>query len=283
MRLEKTREKRKATYKAKRAERLGLDPNDPNLPRPKITGQPRTRLDDARLSGKAVALSDKDHVAARLRRIAQAQGRTLPTLPGVQSLSIATRYLAGGRAHFVELVQAAALEGSTDAATWLAVYGDLPPYQQGLVSFDDVCAAAGVRPSRLVGDVTSYAVEMGRDVGNLVAAVTHPQVVEAAVRAAKQPKGTRDRELLFQHHNFTPVPRAAVINVNASATAQAAARSDVQATGQPPSFADDLRQIATGTISGSVTATPALPPVSVPDPLEGTTDAVTEYDYVDAE
>jgi hypothetical protein len=174
----------------------------------------------------------------------------LPTLPGVSSLSIATRYLPGGRDRFVEYVQFAALNTHDIAKKWLFVYDDLLLSEQRIVSFDDVCAAAGVKPSELMALVVSTAMEYGIDVGNLVAAAGHPEVVAKSVESASRIAGKgamiglRDREMLFQHHNFTPTSRGGpIVNVSqhASANAQAAAVADSDPS--VPSFAATMHRI----------------------------------------
>lgn len=180
------------------------------------------------------------------------EARQLPTLPGVCALSIATRYIEGGRMRFVEFVQLAMLNGDDHARAWIEVFADLTPVERETVSFDDVCAASGVRPADLVAAVTSTAVQVGLDTGNLVAALTHPQVVAASVKHAKDAGGLEDRRMLFQHAGFIPVPKntAPTVVVNNSATAQAAsaARSDAapgmetDAAGLP-SFAQTLKQV----------------------------------------
>lgn len=174
----------------------------------------------------------------------------LPTLPGVSSLSIATRYLPGGRPRFVEYVQFAALNDNEIARAWLFVYDDLMPSERVIVSFDDVCAASGVKPSDLMALVVTTAMEYGIDVGNLVAAAGHPEVVAAGVESAKRIAGKgagiglRDREMLYQHQNFLPSGRGGpVVNVhnNASANAQAAAVADADPS--VPSFAATVRAL----------------------------------------
>lgn len=174
----------------------------------------------------------------------------LPTLPNVSSLSIATRYLPGGRERFVEYVQFAALNDHEIAKQWIFVYDDLLPSERRVVSFDDVCAASGVKPSDLMALVVSTAMEYGIDVGNLVAAAGHPEVVGKAVESALRIAGKgasiglRDREMLFQHHNFVPTgSKGPIVQVNqhASANAQAAAIADADPS--MPSFAGTMHKL----------------------------------------
>lgn len=242
MKLEQTKAKHRESNRRRRAAALGLDPDRDQIPPPKPTGKGTRR--EMLPHGQTVVQTDKEKVTAKLKETGRRRGsRDLATIPGVQSLSIATRYLDGGREMFLTLVQAAALEGDQDAEKFLLVYQDLSPYEQKIANFDEITAAAGVRPSKLVAAMTTVAMERGRDVGNLVAAVTHPQVVAAGVHAAKQPDGIEDRKMLFQHHGFIPIPKATTINVTANAQAAAASQAGAASL---PSFADDLAEIREG-------------------------------------
>lgn len=205
------------------------------------------------------------------------EARQLPTLPGVCALSIATRYIEGGRMRFVEFVQLAMLNGDAHARAWLEVFSDLTPVERERVSFDDVCVASGVRPADLVKAVTGTAVDFGIDTGNLVAALTHPQVVAASVKFAKDHGGLEDRRMLFQHSGFIPVPKNAaptvVVNANSSASAQAAAKADgaagieTDAAGLP-SFAQTLKQV--GSTLQPAPRPAELPPAQAAEPIEFT-------------
>lgn len=171
-------------------------------------------------------------------------GFELPHLPGVHVLSLAIRYLDGGRDRFVELVKLAAMNNEPAAVAWWTVYADLTPTERVLVSFDDVTMAAGIRPSDFVPLIVKTAMEIGRDVGNLVAAMTHPSIVAKAAASAERIDGAyadvayRDRMALLQHHQFLPIPKGMSIHVNASANAQAAAAASAEPT--VPNFADDV-------------------------------------------
>lgn len=149
----------------------------------------------------------------------------LPTLPGVQSLAIATRYIDGGRGRFIDYVQMAVLNRIECAEKWWHVYAELSPNERAIVSFDDVCAASGVRPAELMANVVAVSMEYGHDVGELVAASMHPAIVHQAVKSAKRIGGdyahiaVKDREMLFQHQKFVPIPKTAIVHVNATANA----------------------------------------------------------------
>ena len=171
----------------------------------------------------------------------------LPTIPGVQSLALATRYIDGGRVRFIEYMQLAMLNDLPHATKWWAAYADLLPGQRAMCSYDDVCAAAGVRPSELMAEIVSTAMEYNIDVGNLVAASVHPAIVHQAGKSAKRIGGEyaeiafKDRLLMPQARQFAPVPKGTSVHVHASANAQAAAA----AASDPsvPTFADDLASL----------------------------------------
>lgn len=181
----------------------------------------------------------------------------LPTISAVSSIANAIRYVPDARNWFIEQVQMAMLNEEEAARRWWLVFGDLSPTQQAAANFDDVCAAAQVRPSELLAMVTFYTLEAQRDMGNVLAGLAHPSIVRQTIKSARRIAGKhahialRDREMLHQHRGFVPIPRTAVVNVNASATATAAsqARADQAAAASAPgmpSFAEEMRQVGAG-------------------------------------
>jgi hypothetical protein len=225
----------------------------------------------------------QDKIRAKLKKVLQARLKSglhdLPTLHGVQSLSLATRYIEGGRSRFIEFVQAAMLNGCEYATKWLLVFQDLTPTERLSVSYDDVCAACGVKPSELLGSVTRSAVEMGIDAANLVAAATHPQVVAAGVAAAKDKSGVQDRQMLYMHSGFIPLPKntGPAVNVNVQNTANAGAHASAQAGSSVglPSLAEDLRIIG----QSVAPQRRELPAATEPDPI--TFDEDADFDFAD--
>lgn len=200
-----------------------------------------------------------DHIRVKLREKAQAfcgaNGTPitdLPTVPGVHALSMAMRYLEGGRKRFVEYVQMAMLNGHSEAEAWIMVYADLTPAERMKCSFDDVCAACGVKPSILVGIVVSTAVEYGTDVANLIAAVAHPLIVKTAIKSAARIDGEwaevafKDRVLLLQAAKFAPVPKGTAVHVHANASASSMAAAALASEPSLPGFADDMRAVGQG-------------------------------------
>ena len=194
----------------------------------------------------AFPLNREDTLLAQVRNGSTSR---LPTIPGVQSLAMAMRYLPGGRNSFIEYVQMAALNGSEDAKRWLTVYTSLAPSMQPRVSFDDVCAGSGVYPKNLMAVVVSTAMEFGQDVSNLVAAAVQGSVVDAMGKSALRTTGKyadiaqKDRVAFLSSSvaRFLPT-RGTTVNVSASASAQAASASAAEPS--VPSFADDMASLA---------------------------------------
>jgi hypothetical protein len=207
------------------------------------TDHRRVFSDDCRLPGNEGVphKHPESHTGrAKLRALAKQLG--LPTLPGEGSLTLAIRYLEGGRATFLQYVTLAATDEDEDAKTFLHVYLDLTKYEQKVVSLDDVCAAAGVSPVKLVKAIVGTAFEHGVDLANLIGAISHPKTVARTVKFAQQKDGIRDRELLLQHHGFVPTPKGATINIGVTSTSTSQATALSQAT-SVPSFAEDMADL----------------------------------------
>lgn len=229
----------------------------------------------AGLDPPALALTEQDTLRVRLREIterqrtdplrcaaAQTRGnkpvadryggvpRDLPTLPGVNALSIATRYIDGGRARFIEFVQYAVLNELPAAQAFYFVYCDLLPAERARVSFDDVCAAAGVRPDVLMAEIVSTAMQFGQDVGNLVAAATKPTIMHQLTKSAKRIGGKhaeiamKDRHEFLRAQGMLVVPKSAQVHVHASASANAQAAAAAAIDPSMPSFAASMEALA---------------------------------------
>lgn len=233
--------------KAEAAANAANNPDTPSAPR-------RGKQHRFEKQNFVANLTDEDRIRLKLRESRRRALKTgnedavkLVTLPGVHALSHATRFIDGGRDRFIEYVQLAVLNNHPAACAWYKVFAELTPYERSLVSFDDVCAGSGVRPADLMSVVVSCAMEMGRDVGNLIAATLHPEIVHQAAKSAKRiggdwaSIGLEDRKMMFQHSNFIPIPKSATININASASAQAAAAAVSEPT--VPSFVSDLAAV----------------------------------------
>lgn len=188
-------------------------------------------------------------------------------MTGVSGLAIAARYIEGGRQRFLEYVNLAALNGVESAVRFWQVYADLPAYGRQNASLDDIAWAANVKPDEFMGMIVSTAMKHSIDVGNLVAASMHPDIVRQAAKSAKRIGGQfadvafKDRLLLLQASGLAPMPKgqgtSVHVHANASASAEAAAASKSETS--VPTFADDMAAIDGATLHGQRALSPARP------------------------
>lgn len=188
-------------------------------------------------------------------------------MSGVSGISIAARYIEGGRARFLEYVNLAALNGVDCAIRFWQVYADLGVYERTHASLDDIGWAASVKPHELMSAIVSTAMQHAVDVGNLVAASMHPDIVRQAAKSAKRIGGQhadiafKDRLLLLQASGLAPLPKTHGTSVHvhntASASAEAAAASKSETS--VPTFADDMAAIDGATTHGQRALSPARP------------------------
>lgn len=225
-----------------------LAERDPSFPR-SVLSREKAPHHQAREALKRIARERKRHkVVDATATKQQLQNRAL-LADGVTNAMVnhhivaqALRFVPGGRDTFTGLVHRAMLNGDPDAKSWWSVYADLPLQHQARIDFDDVCGVAGVQPDRIMGVVVSTAMRVGNDVGDLVAATMHPSIVHRTTKSAMRIGGEhagiaqKDREMLFQHHRFIPVPRGVTITAHASAQAAAAAANQPSV----PTFAESL-------------------------------------------
>lgn len=214
------------------------------------------------LAATPVDLTNEERARLALREVERKLSKNeaptrLVTLPGVQPFSAMTRMVDGGRDRIVDLIQLAVLNNEPTACQWWEVYRELPSYPRSIISFDDVCAASGVQPKQLLIAIISTATDFGQDVGNLVAAITHPKVVAKLAESATRIDGDyadialKDRHAFLQARGFLPTPKGATINIHASASAQAAS-----AAAQEPSVPSFTETIDATAERRTVTVTP---------------------------
>lgn len=183
----------------------------------------------------------KKHVTAKLKALALTAG--IPSLPGPGTLTLATRKVHGGRDQVIQYLRMAAADGDLHARTFLHVWDTLKAWEQKLATLDDVCAAAGVAPVKLVKAIVGTAYEANCDVANFVAAHSHPDVIQQSVDVALTPDGVEDRKMLMQHAGFLPAAKGSVINIGVSASASAHASATSDSDGAVPDFLDDMEEL----------------------------------------
>lgn len=163
----------------------------------------------------AIKVWEKDAARMALREKREGSKKFNPhaeiaSVPEINALSFTIRYLPGGRTKFLEFVKLAAQNGDPVAMAWWMVYADLTPTLRKRANFDDVCGAAGVKPSALMAAVVGHGMEAMTDMGNLVAAAFHPEVIAAMGKSALRvdsDQGAEDRRLFLQGRGFLPTPK----------------------------------------------------------------------------
>lgn len=83
------------------------------------------------------------------------------------------------------------------------------------LTLEVLCEAAGIPADEFIGTVISVIWRRNRDVGKLVAATTHAEVVKATVVSAQipGPMGVADRKMLLESSGFLPQKKDGV-NIN---------------------------------------------------------------------
>jgi hypothetical protein len=187
-----------------------------------------------------VALEQADAV-----RRERAAAEALATFEVDRSTTIAeaVSLLEGGSLRFLRFIQMAADQGDEASVRFMEVFTLERVNNPALLSLDRVAMVANVDPSTLIKSVLTRAFSHMTDVGNLMAAMRHPRVVDAALRSAERIDssiGQRDRHALLTHAGFLPTPKGATILVNA--TANAAAAADASHDASMPSFLDSVNR-----------------------------------------
>lgn len=159
----------------------------------------------------------------------------LPLVDYVNTLTMAIRYMGGGRTQFLAFL-ALAVSESDDAAKFLTCFAELTPAEQDHANIDLVCQAAGASPVRLLQAAVGAAFTTGIETANLMAATAFPQTLQTTIDMAHRPgeEGFKDREMLMKHHGFLPQPKGTTINVSAVSSASAAAAAKAEPS--MPSF-----------------------------------------------
>jgi hypothetical protein len=224
----------KSTSKLGKGKRRTVITLDPSLPDP----EPKKETKPGGLHSIPEDYnSSPESAARRLGRPADSD-RTPELLPFEATLSFAFRG-AGGRQTAIEYARLAAGNDKRFERFCFA-YDRLSSSDQGVIRLEDLCAAAEITPSEFLGGIVTVAYKHNTDVSRLVAAINQPRVVEATIEAALQPFGTDDRKILHTHSGFLPTPRAAQINVNATANAAAIAQGGSANGGGMPKFETDI-------------------------------------------
>ena len=185
----------------------------------------------------------KDAVHKQLQLLARKHG--LKILPTRSTLSMALRGI--NREMFYAFIQMIALEADhphhDDAVKLWMIFDSLAPTAQKQAIPDDLCYAAGVSPRIVVEMMAGIAFDHNLDVGNLLAALSHPEIVAKTIQIAKTREGSAERKMLLDHMGFLPQPKGVVMQFarNLANINQLEAPRD--SPPEMPSFADDIHRL----------------------------------------
>lgn len=108
------------------------------------------------------------------------------------------------------------LRGSSNpiARKWLRAY-DMIPSKASAAQLppEAFCVAAGVSTDALFGALAEAVLAQTRSESALLAALAHPEVVQATIASAMLPEGGSDRKVLHQAAGFLPMPKTQILSM----------------------------------------------------------------------
>lgn len=178
----------------------------------------------------------------------EALGRVGISNPALLSgLPRITHILAKAEKGLAQVLEALRASNDPDAQAFVSKYDSLAAFDHQLVGWEEIAFAAGIPSYRLLEISVSALLQQFGTVGQIIAATSHPLVVEATVRRALTEKGTREREMLLQAQGFLPTPKGSVIigRVQIANLSGSPEPSEPETTDYAdlPSMEDDLRGI----------------------------------------
>lgn len=164
---------------------------------------------------------------------------------------LATRLVraAGGVSKFLAYARSSTNE---KVVSLCGVYDSLSPSDRKALMLDDLCEKSDISFKELLSEVTAEAFEHNANLSTLIAAVSHPKIVEKTVHFAEKADGFKDREMLHKHAKFLPIPKGSTTNIGFSAlmssgaglpgahTSQIEGELPDDAMGDLPSFENDM-------------------------------------------
>ena len=115
--------------------------------------------------------------------------------------------LVGGKGTFMDLARFAP-EIEPGCAPVIEEWKRLSASKQ-TINLDLICKVKGIDPFHFLAVVAEAAIKYRDNASVIIAAMSMPQVVERSVKTALTKDGVKDREMLFRHAHFVPVPSGA--------------------------------------------------------------------------
>ena len=133
-----------------------------------------------------------------------------------RSITIAqlAKMIPGGRRAIAEYARLAA-ETNPDIERMIKIWAHGRAKHGTGASLEKACYDANLSVRDLFTSITAMMYELNVEgIGNMIAAIGHPEIVRTSVKEAKRSRGVRDREMLFKHAGFLPMPKGSTINLN---------------------------------------------------------------------
>jgi hypothetical protein len=161
--------------------------------------------------------------------------------------------------------------GEADARMVVHLWRELPNHLRRIVPLEALCLAAKVDPLRVSDLVVMSITRISRMQSTVIAAMSHPEIVDTSVRVAKTDEGVADRMAIHKAVGFTPSPKGTQTIVQVTQTASAAAGANALSAPPPE---QTIRRLSDrlNALRG------ALPPAVVP-----TQDHIEEAELVEVE
>lgn len=140
-----------------------------------------------------------------------------------------------------------------------------------LVPIEAFCVAVGVSPLRVIELLVAAVVRQGAQASSIIAAVSHPRVVQKTVEMALTDDGIDDRDTLHRAVSFLPTPKGNTTIINNTPIAHASSSAQAAAVAPPPE--QTIRRLSDRFNEARLAATPhiaALPAA----PADAATDPV---------
>lgn len=132
-------------------------------------------------------------------------------MQGVPLISHILCYAEGG---IDTVVQSLRGYDEEDAQAFIEKYDAISPSDREKLTIEEIATAAGIRTLDLLAVATKALFIENQTISAIIAATSHPKVVEKSVAMAKQPGGVRDREMLHTAMGFLPAPKGATFITN---------------------------------------------------------------------
>jgi hypothetical protein len=127
-----------------------------------------------------------------------------------------------------------------EAKKVISVYYSVPGWVRSALPVEAFCLASTVSTSRILEILTGVCVRLGAQASTIIAAVSHPSVVQKTVEMALTDDGIEDRNTLHKATGFLPTPKSAQTNITVTQNAQVSSQVAVSA----PSPESTIRTLA---------------------------------------